>query len=395
VSVSDVFADVPGTYAVPVTLAEPVNHTVAWTYLTINRTVLYEGNHFPRTFGYVVFHPGETVKHITVRILKPISTGNYFGVYLEGFPGHPLELLGKPLTKSEGKIGNVPAWPRQDTLPPPTNKAISVTKPTTLAYEELFKPGFVANDAGKLADGSPCWRSRPGHGRTQPNNKEIGYYADSILNPGTMPFGWDEAGQFFIQAEYVPAGVKDQAGVTMQYTYGGGAAENFVYTAGMITSEFAYNKISVGSYVEAHCKLPAAKGSWPAFWLVPVDWWTWPSMEVDVFEGFFGSGFAPTKVGTTVHWKGENNRHEMYGLNSRVIKAALPSYDPRNFHTYGVHCGERAFTFTIDGIPYMQVPNTFPKKQCFVLLNVAIQGNAPDPAQYPARMGVEFLRVWL
>ena len=99
-------------------------------------------------------------------------------------------------------------------------------------------------------------------------------------------------------------------------------------------------------YFEARIKLPKGKGTWPAFWMMPVnvDWNTnpWPRCgEIDIMEEV---GYHPNYVSSSIHCdaynhtKGTQKTHEMY------LQTAEDEY-----HIYGLEWTAGQMTFYVDG----------------------------------------------
>ena len=52
-------------------------------------------------------------------------------------------------------------------------------------------------------------------------------------------------------------------------------------------------------YFEARLKLPTGKGTWPAFWMMPKNFTSWPGDgEVDIMEEV---GYHPNYVSSSIH----------------------------------------------------------------------------------------------
>jgi len=353
---------------VPVSLSAPANQTMVVKFLTQNSTAK-EGSDFSRAEGWLVFHPSEQTKIVTVPIKSDLGTKQLR--LIVGWPvNNPTLTIAKGTAIITGGVAMTPISVEVKPLPVrPLLKQVFVEDFTA----------FKATDTGTNASGKPCWRSRPIHGRTQPGNNELGFYADPVVNPGTTPWGKDSFGKFFLQAESVPTGVPKASGGVEPYTF----------TASMITSDKLMS-IKRGDYFEARMTMPQTIGSWPAFWIAPNDG-SWPSIELDVFEGFFSGSGGMSRVGTTVHWKNAKNEHEMLGsmLPYLSVDLTLP-------HTWGCYWGDKQITFYCDDNPYFAVPNVFPDKECHMMLNVAVGGLAgkPNLASFPVKMPIDWVKVW-
>ena len=88
---------------------------------------------------------------------------------------------------------------------------------------------------------------------------------------------------------------------------------------GKVYSGRVYAKVKEGwtyGYIEASIKLPKGKGTWPAFWMMPVNFRSWPADgEIDIMEEV---GYHPDYVSSSlhanahVHSNGTQVTHEMY-----------------------------------------------------------------------------------
>lgn len=100
-------------------------------------------------------------------------------------------------------------------------------------------------------------------------------------------------------------------------------------------------------YVEARMSLPATKGAWPAFWMLPQStdiYGGWPvSGEIDIMEtcGAFADG-SNGKTCSTLHWGCPEHVYRGSGYTDL-------SSDYTNFHTYAVDWKPGKITFYYDG----------------------------------------------
>lgn len=157
--------------------------------------------------------------------------------------------------------------------------------------------------------------------------------------------------------------------------------------------EFLYGK------AEMRAKLPRARGSWPAFWLMPVDneYGFWPkSGEVDILE-HVGNNFGKAMCALHTESKNWTNGGNLGG--NRI----MPDVDTV-YHTYAAEWSPDSIRFTHDGIGFYTYVN--PKtdwkdwpfdKSFFVILNVAIgggMGGAITDADWPDSMQVDYIRIY-
>jgi beta-glucanase (GH16 family) len=152
---------------------------------------------------------------------------------------------------------------------------------------------------------------------------------------------------------------------------------------------------------EARIKLPAGRGTWPAFWMLPSDfsYGNWPkSGEIDIMEHV---GWNPGVVHCTVHTEKNN------GSNGTQIGASkrITEFDTQ-FRVYRVDWTPYAIRGYVDDEKIFEYTNkntgfsTWPfNKRFFLLLNLAIGGQwggaqGVDNTIFPARMQVDYVRVY-
>ncbi|WP_217602449.1 carbohydrate-binding protein [Chitinophaga sp. GbtcB8] len=156
--------------------------------------------------------------------------------------------------------------------------------------------------------------------------------------------------------------------------------------------DFKYGKVDV------RAKLPRARGSWPAIWLMPTSsaYGGWPkSGELDMME-HVGNNFGT--VLSTVHTQNHNwTNGGQVSANKKLMDADTV------YHTYSMEWGADSITFSYDSIHVLTYPNPhtdwkdWPFDQPFYLiLNVAIgggMGGTIAEADWPDSMVVDYVRI--
>ena len=150
---------------------------------------------------------------------------------------------------------------------------------------------------------------------------------------------------------------------------------------GKIYSGRVYAKDKQGwkyGYIEASIKLPKGKGTWPAFWMMPVNFHSWPADgEIDIMEEV---GYHPDYVSSSlhanahVHSNGTQVTHEMYCKGAEG-----------EFHTYAIEWTGR------DDWPY--------DDPFYIIFNLAWGGDwggaqGVDESALPVTMEVDYVRVF-
>jgi beta-glucanase (GH16 family) len=168
------------------------------------------------------------------------------------------------------------------------------------------------------------------------------------------------------------------------------------YTSAKIYSKTGW---TYGFY-EVRAKLPCARGTWPAVWMLPVHMKAWPDDgEIDIMEHV---GSKPHEVVASLHTKLFNHILK----TQRSAQKALPT-SCSAFHRFQLDWQPSLITIGVDNRAYMRVRNDQPGGKAAwpfdvpfkMILNLAIGGKwagakGIDDAAMPQRMEVDYVRVW-
>lgn len=152
-------------------------------------------------------------------------------------------------------------------------------------------------------------------------------------------------------------------------------------------------------YIEARLKLPKGKGTWPAFWMMPVNFSTWPGDgEIDIMEHV---GFNQDVIYSTIHCNKYNNTGTATESANRKVSGATDG-----FHVYAMEWTADYMTFYIDGEKLFTYQNDGTGKDAwpfdsafYPIFNLAWGGawggqQGVDESVLPATMEVDYLRVY-
>lgn len=152
-------------------------------------------------------------------------------------------------------------------------------------------------------------------------------------------------------------------------------------------------------WFEARIKLPTGKGTWPAFWMMPKNFSTWPGDgEIDIMEEV---GYNPNVVVSTIHCNKYNNGGTSVESASKTVSTAQT-----DFHVYACEWTADYLKFYVDGAELLTYKNdgsgydAWPFYTPFYLkLNLAWGGNwggakGVDESCLPATYQVDYVRVF-
>ena len=171
---------------------------------------------------------------------------------------------------------------------------------------------------------------------------------------------------------------------------------------GKVYSGRVYAKVKEGwryGYIEASIKLPKGKGTWPAFWMMPVNFRSWPADgEIDIMEEV---GYHPDYVSSSLH----ANAH-VHSNGTQVTHEMKCAGAEGEFHTYAILWTAKNITTYVDGQVQLSYDNRglgrddWPYDDPFyVIFNLAWGGDwggaqGVDESALPATMEVDYIRVF-
>ena len=153
-------------------------------------------------------------------------------------------------------------------------------------------------------------------------------------------------------------------------------------------------------FYEVRAKLPCARGTWPAIWMLAVGMKEWPDDgEIDIMEHV---GSEPHVVVASLHTGLFNHTKK----TQRSAQKRLPT-SCSAFHRYQLDWRADTITVGVDDRAYMRVRNDQPGGKgawpfnvpFYMILNLAIGGDwaaakGIDDAAMPQRTEVDYVRVW-
>ena len=171
---------------------------------------------------------------------------------------------------------------------------------------------------------------------------------------------------------------------------------------GKVYSGRVYAKRNTGwqyGYIEASIKLPKGKGTWPAFWMMPVNFHSWPADgEIDIMEEV---GYHPNYVSSSLH----ANAH-VHSNGTQVTHEMFCDGAEGEFHTYAIEWTAENITTYVDGKVQLSYNNRglgrddWPYDAPFyVIFNLAWGGDwggaqGVDENALPVTMEVDYVRVF-
>jgi beta-glucanase (GH16 family) len=272
----------------------------------------------------------------------------------------------------------------------------SLLKNMKLTFDEEFNSfSYYADSNGNVMcepGGTGRWQTVYNFcSRTNPGNNEEQVYIDqaflSYLKKESVPAALKDSEYPFSVSNGILA-IKADRSSPLELAAVGPWAK---YTSGLITTQFSFSQTY--GYFEIRAKLPAGKGLWPAFWLLPTDE-TWPP-EIDVFESFGAQSPQGEGGKTLIHYASHALKQNESCGNWYNVGADIT----HDFHTYGVDVEPSGITYYFDGKPYITcTANSAVNKPLYMLINLAVGATwpgSPDSSNtWPAYMYVDYVRAY-
>lgn len=153
-------------------------------------------------------------------------------------------------------------------------------------------------------------------------------------------------------------------------------------------------------FYEVRAKLPCARGTWPAIWMLPVNMTKWPDDgEIDIMEQV---GAEPNLIYSSLHTKLFNHVLKTQRSAQKLVPTSCSA-----FHVYQLDWRADSITIGVDGHGILRVLNNRPGGKGAwpfftsfkMILNLAIGGDwaaakGIDNAAMPQRMQIDYVRVW-
>ncbi|MCM1111213.1 MAG: glycoside hydrolase family 16 protein [Clostridium sp.] len=172
-------------------------------------------------------------------------------------------------------------------------------------------------------------------------------------------------------------------------------------TAGYLTGgiyTLGKRRLATPCRIEVRARFDAARGAWPAIWLLPYDTgrFPWPTGgEIDIMERLNNDTFVYQTVHST--WT-----HTL-GHNDTPPNSATAPIDPDEFNTYGVDIEPDRVRFSVNGqttMVYPRVDSLGPEQFPFMtgqylLLDMQLGGSwvgPVDKSDLPVEMEIDWVR---
>ncbi|MEA2170076.1 MAG: hypothetical protein QOF76_3376 [Solirubrobacteraceae bacterium] len=167
------------------------------------------------------------------------------------------------------------------------------------------------------------------------------------------------------------------------------AGQRYPFTSGMISSgpgregpsrfAFTYGR------AEMRARLPAGRGLWPAFWMLPADRESLP--EIDIMES---TGDTPEEMSMHVHYRRADGTVAAPG---RRVHDLAPGW-----HRFAVDWSPGSLRWSVDGRERWRVTGpAVPAEPMYLVANLAVGGDEPGPpdaaTHFPAQFVIDWIRV--
>lgn len=258
---------------------------------------------------------------------------------------------------------------------------------------------------GNPVEGGDCDTDRPGW--TLVWADEFDY--DGLPDPTRWGYevgghGWGNGeAQFYTDGRIENAAV-DQAGGMLTITARRESWEGNDYTSAKLNSSLGDGNPGswIGALIEIRARLPAGRGTWPAFWMMPDDCAEgWPNCgEIDIMEHV---GYDEGRIHGTIHTDAFNHMEGTQISDDVVISDATSA-----FHLYALEWSADRLQWSVDGTPYHTLDREtawgfaewpFNDKPFHIKINIAVGGSwggveGIDDSIFPVTMELDYVCVY-
>lgn len=267
------------------------------------------------------------------------------------------------------------------------NKASTVVKMSNISFSQIDYDSSLDQNSCPLPDYKLVWH----------DEFSTSVIASTRWTYQTADAGWvNHELQTYVNARS-PKGTKvaeSSDGTLKIHTFKEG---DKIYSARL------YGRKSTGfkyGYIEARIKLPKGKGTWPAWWMMPVSGGSWPACgEIDIMEEV---GVDANIVSSSIHCTAYNHPNNTQKTHNMTCVGAEDG-----FHVYALEWTADYIRTYVDGQEQLYFENdhqgnndTWPFDKAFYpILNVAWGGDwggyaGVDETALPLTMEVDYVRVW-
>lgn len=152
------------------------------------------------------------------------------------------------------------------------------------------------------------------------------------------------------------------------------------YTSGLVESRYAY----LNGYYEFTIKMSYGKGIFPAIWLMPADYSSYP--EVDIFEMI---GSEPEKFYGVIHYINSNNVKSRDYFKQKV--------ELKDTYKVALQWNTDELIWYIDDNIVHRTVNGIPNQYMYIIINQAVGGNWPgDPDNdtvFPSEFTIQDIKI--
>lgn len=286
----------------------------------------------------------------------------------------PVRVVASPAATLDLTFPTMPHW-RAGPMPWP-----AVARP-------FSDPGFILS-AGLMSGLRPAYKTVPGSDpawASLHNEQEAYPNGDAISDLGISPFVVED-GALLLTALPMQKSAAATLPADMPRKLISGAFNTYPFS-------------QTYGYFEITAKVPAGRGLWPAFWLLPVDQ-SWPP-EIDIAEIL---GHSMHDAYSSIHTSDKSwvtSQHDSYNGNTTTEKATSDADLSNGFHRYAVDWTFGTITFLLDGKPVGSRPTPADMhKPFYLIVNLAVgdTGSWPGPptaqTRFPASLAIRSIKIW-